>query len=431
MTRYWRFETSTVHAGYDHTESQLSVAPPVYQTAAFAFEDAQHAIELFDGTRQGLVYSRIANPSVQMLERRLATLEQGVGAVATASGQAAVSCAVLTLASAGSNIVSATALYGTTYNLLGHVLPQYGIETRFADIRNLDQLRSLIDNKTCALYCEIIANPAGDVTDISALAELAHAAGIPLVVDNTLASPYLCQPIKHGADIVVHSLTKYLGGHGAALGGAVVDSGTFDWGAHRDRFPRLTSPDDSHHGVNFLEKYGNRAYIVRCSSVPLRNLGAILSPQTAVSLMQGIETLALRMERICFNADLIANFLSQHPRVSWVSYAGLPTHRDAHLVETYLAGRGSGVLSFGLRGGLAACNAFQNALTLIRRSVNLGDCKTLVCHPISTTHRQLRDKNLDEIGVTEDLVRISVGIEHIDDLLEDLDAALWASEGEA
>lgn len=429
MDRYWRFETSTVHAGYEPGPAQRSVAPPVYQTAAFAFDDTQHAADLFDGRRQGHVYSRVANPTVQMLEGRVATLELGVGAAAVASGQAALSCAFLTLAGAGDNIVAASSLYGTTYNLLAHVLPQYGIDTRFVDYDNRDGFRSRIDARTRAIFCETIANPGGNVADLEALAALAHEQGVPLVVDNTLATPYLCRPALHGADVVVHSLTKYMGGHGSALGGVVVDAGRFDWMAHRDRYPRLTSPDDSHHRVDFVQTHGARAYVARCRAVPVRNLGAILSPQSAVSIMQGIETLALRMERICYNAQVMASFLQQHNQVAWVCYAGLPGHKDAALVQKYLGGSGSGVLSFGIRGGEAAGARFQDALQLIRRSVNLGDCKTLACHPATTTHRQLSEAELALSGVTRDLIRLSVGIEHIDDLLEDLDQAMKAAQG--
>jgi len=427
MDDYWRFETSAVHAGYAAQNAQRAVAPPIYETAAFAFDDAQHAVDLFDGKAQGLVYSRIANPSVQMLESRVATLEQGVGAVAMASGQAALSCAFLTLAGAGDNIVAASSLYGTTYNLLGHVLPQYGIEARFAERSGVDAFRALIDHRTRAVFCETIANPAGSVADFEALSRLAHEHGVPLVVDNTVATPYLCRPFGHGADIVVHSLTKYMAGHGAHLGGAVVDSGRFQWGDFPETFKRLTSPDDAHHMTNFTEKYGARAFIARCASVPLRNMGAIIAPATAVAIMQGIETLALRMERICFNAHVIAQFLQSHAGVNWVRYPGLAEHVDAALVAKYLGGQGGGVLSFGIRGNDQAGDRFQNALRLIKRSVNLGDCKTLVCHPASTTHRQLAGDDLAKSGVTRDLVRLSIGIEHIDDLLEDIDRALAAA----
>ena len=428
MDNYWRFETSAVHAGIDPAGSRNSVAPPIYESAAFAFDDAQHAVDLFDGKTAGLVYSRIANPSVQMLEGRVATLEQGVGAVAVASGQAALACAMLTIAGAGDNIVAASSLYGTTYNLLGHVLPQYGVQARFAPQQDLDAFRRLIDEGTRAVFCETIANPAGRVADLEALAELAHASGVPLIVDNTVATPYLCRPFEHGADIVVHSLTKYMAGHGAVLGGAVIDSGRFPWMAHAQRFPRLTQPDGSHHGTNFCASYGGRAYIARCASVPLRNMGAVLAPATAVAIMQGIETLALRMERICFNAKVIAEFLEQHPAVAWVRYPGLETHPDAALVRKYLSGHGSGVLSFGIRGGREAGMHFQDALRLFRRSVNLGDCKSLACHPASTTHRQLSAADMASSGVTEDLLRLSIGIEHIDDLIGDIDRALAASQ---
>jgi len=427
MENYWRFETSAVHAGYTPDEAPRAIATPLYQTAAYAFESTQHSADLFDGKEAGFIYTRLGNPTLQMLERRIATLEQGVGALVLASGQAAISCAIQTIAGVGDNIISATSLYGTTYNLLAHTMPQYGIETRFTDYRDLAHIGHLIDSRTRALFCESIANPSGHVPDLAAWAEIAHRHGIPLIVDNTVATPYLCRPFEAGADIVVHSLTKYLGGHGTTLGGAVVDSGHFPWLRHRDRFRRLVDPDESHHGVVFTAKYGARAYLARCALVPLRNMGAVLSPFNAFLIMQGIETLALRMDRICFNAECIARFLQQHTGVAWVSYAGLPDHPDAARVAKYMGGRGSGVLSFGVKGGREAGVRFQDALKLIRRSVNIGDCKSLACHPASTTHRQLSAAELRKTGVTEDLVRLSIGIEHIEDLLADINAALNAS----
>lgn len=428
MEKYWRFETSAVHAGHEPDDTVRAMATPLYQTAAYAFESTQHAADLFEGTQAGHVYTRLSNPTLQMLERRIATLEQGVGAVAVASGQAAIACAMQTIAGAGDNIISATSLYGTTYNLLAYTLPQSGIETRFTDYRDLSRIGNLIDSRTRALFCESISNPSGHVPDLAAWAELAHRHGVPLIVDNTVATPYLCRPFDAGADIVVHSLTKYLGGHGTTLGGAIVDSGHFPWLRHRDRFRRLVDPDDSHHGVVFTAKYGQRAFLARCALVPLRNMGAVLSPFNAFLIMQGIETLALRMDRICFNAETVARFLRQHPAVAWVTYAGLADHPDAARVIKYMGGRGSGVLSFGVKGGRRAGAAFQDALKLIRRSVNIGDCKSLACHPATTTHRQLTVGELRRSGVSEDLVRLSIGIEHVEDLLSDLGAALHASQ---
>ncbi len=426
--RHWRFETSAVHAGYAPRHHLRALATPLYQTAAYAFDSSAHAAGLFDGSQAGFVYSRLGNPTVQMLETRVATLEQGVAAVATASGQAALSCALLTIAGAGDNIIAASALYGTTWNLLAHVLPQYGIRSHFVGYRDLDAIRALVNDQTRALFCESVTNPAGAVPDLQAWAELAHELGLPLIVDNTLATPYLCRPIEAGADIVVHSLTKAMGGHGVALGGAVVDAGRFSWSQHGARFARLVDPDPAHHAQSFVHRYGERAFAARCAAVPLRNLGAVLSPFNAFLIMQGIETLALRMERIVFNATRIAAFLRAHAAVSWVSYAGLKDHPDAAMVQRYLGGHGPGVLSFAVRGGAPAGARFQDQLQLISRSVNLGDCKTLVCHPASTTHRQLRADERARAGVSDDLMRLSVGIEHITDLLDDLDAALCASQ---
>ena len=426
MATCWRFETSAVHAGYTPDAGVPAVAMPIYQTAAFAFEDSAHAASLFDQEVPGYIYTRIGNPTSQFLADRVATLEQGAGAVVLASGQAAVACALMTIAGAGDNIVSASSLYGTTYSLLGQTLPQYGIEARFRRHDDPAALDAAIDGRTRALFCETIANPAGHVADLAALAELAHARGVPLVVDNTLATPYLCRPIAHGADIVVHSLTKYMAGHGIALGGAVVDAGSFPWQRHADRFPRLTRPEHGIRGRSFTDAHGERAFLARCTHGPLRTMGAVLSPMNAFLVAQGVETLALRMERICFNADLVARFLSQHPAVSWVQYPGLAEPPDHAACLKYMGGKASGVLSFGVAGGRQGGAAFQDALRLIRRSTNLGDCKTLVCHPASTTHRQLSPEALAKSGTPEDLVRLSVGIEHIEDVLADMDQALAA-----
>jgi O-acetylhomoserine (thiol)-lyase len=428
MSNYWRFETSAVHAGYSPDPTTRAVATPIYQTASFAFDDTQHSADLFDHKTDGFIYTRLANPTLEMLSQRIATLEQGAGALAVASGQAAVACAIQTIAGVGDNIVSASSLYGTTYNLFAHTFPQYGIEVRFAGYKEPNAFEKLIDANTKAIFCESIANPSGHVPDLAALAAIAHRRGIPLIVDNTVATPYLCRPFEHGADIVVHSLTKFLGGHGVALGGAIVDSGRFPWVAHREKFKRLTESDPCHHGIVFTDLYKERAYIARAGSVPVRNLGAVLSPMNAFLIMQGIETLALRMDRICFNTELIARFLKDHPTVSWVSYAGLQDHPDYAMTQKYMGGKASGVLSFGVKGELSAGIRLQDSLSLIRRSVNIGDCKSLACHPASTTHRQLSRENLEKSGVTEDMIRLSIGIEHIEDLLTDLDQALAAAQ---
>ncbi|WP_420998349.1 O-acetylhomoserine aminocarboxypropyltransferase/cysteine synthase family protein [Cupriavidus sp. 30B13] len=425
MERLWRFETSAVHAGYDPDPHTRSVAMPIYQTAAFAFDDTQHSADLFDGKAEGFIYSRLGNPTVQALEQRVNTLEQGVGALALGSGQAAVAATFMTIAGVGDNIVAASSLYGTTYGLLAYTLPQYGIQANFFEYRDLDRCEQLIDDNTKAIFCESIANPSGHVADLAAMAELAHRHGLPLIVDNTIATPYLCRPFEHGADIVVHSMTKYMGGHGATLGGVVVDAGRFPWTNHSGRFPKLTRPDESSHGKIFTEAYGDAAFIGRCTEVQLRTMGAVLPPTSACMIAMGIETLAVRMDRICFNAGIVGRFLLEHPAVSWVSYPALPNHPDHERAKQYMGGRASGVLSFGIKGGCEAGARLQDALTLIRRSTNIGDCKTLVCHPASTTHRKLSPEDLRKSGVSEELVRLSVGIEHIEDLLTDLDQALY------
>jgi O-acetylhomoserine (thiol)-lyase len=369
------------------------------------------------------------NPTNDVLEQRIAALEGGIGALALASGQSAVTYAILTICEAGDNIISSSALYGGTYNLLAHTLPQWGISTRFADYRNPASFEALIDDRTKAIYVESLGNPAGNITDIAAMAAIAHRHGVPLIVDNTVPSPYLCRPFEHGADIVVHSLTKYCGGHGNSIGGAIVDSGKFPWAQHKAKFKRLNEPDVSYHGVVYTEALGAAAYIGRARVVPLRNTGAAMSPFNAFLILQGIETLALRMDRICDNTLAVANYLKGHAKVKWVNYAGLPDHSDHGLVQKYMGGRASGILTFGVNGdggGMAAGGRFQDALKLITRLVNIGDAKSLACHPASTTHRQLSPDEMKKAGVTEDMVRLSIGIEHIDDIREDLEQALAA-----
>jgi O-acetylhomoserine (thiol)-lyase len=417
-------ETLAVHAGYQPDPVTRAVAVPLYQTVAYAFDNTQHGADLFDLKVAGNIYSRITNPTNDVLEKRVAALEGGIGALALASGQAAITYAIQTIAEAGDNIVSAATLYGGTYNLFAHTLPQYGIETRFADARDPASFAALIDERTKAIYAESIGNPLGNITDIAALAEIAHAHGVPLIVDNTVPSPYLLRPFEHGADIVVHSLTKYLGGHGTSIGGIIVDSGKFPWAQHKERFRRLNEPDVSYHGVVYTEALGEAAYIGRARVVPLRNMGAALSPFNAFLILQGIETLALRLDRITENTLAIAKHLQQHPKVEWVNYAGLPDHRDHALAKKYLGGRPSGILTFGLAGGREAGARFQDALKLFTRLVNIGDVRSLACHPATTTHRQLNPEELAKAGVTEDTVRLSIGIEHIDDLIADLEQAL-------
>ncbi len=421
-----KLETIAVHGGYSPDPTTRAVAVPIYQTVAYAFDNTQHGADLFDLKVQGNIYSRIMNPTNDVLEKRVAALEGGIAALALASGQAAITYAIQTIAEAGDNIVSASTLYGGTYNLFAHTLPQFGIQTRFADYRDPESFAALIDDRTKAVYVESIGNPLGNITDIEAIAAVAHRHGVPLIVDNTVPSPYLLRPIEFGADIVLHSLTKYLGGHGTTIGGIIVDSGKFPWAQHKARFKRLNEPDPSYHGVVYTEALGEAAYIGRARVVPLRNTGAALSPFNAFQILQGIETLALRLDRITENTAAIARYLQTHSKVSWVNYAGLPDHPDHGLAQKYLGGKPSGILTFGLQGGREAGARFQDALQLFTRLVNIGDAKSLACHPASTTHRQLNPEELAKAGVKEETVRLSIGIEHIDDLIADLEQALQA-----
>jgi len=395
---------------------------------AYAFDNAQHGADLFDLKVAGNIYTRMMNPTCDVLEKRVAALEGGIAAVSTASGMAAILYAIQTITQAGENIVAASTLYGGTYNLFAHTLPQQGISVRFADPRDPASFAALIDGETRAVFVESIGNPLGNVVDIAAIADVAHAHGVPLIVDNTVPSPYLLRPIEHGADIVVHSLTKYLGGHGNSVGGAVIDSGKFPWTEHKTRFRQLNEPDPSYHGVVYSESFGAAAYIARVRVVPLRNTGAPLAPMNAFLILQGIETLPLRMERICANSQQIAEFLQNHPKVEWVRYAGLSDHPDHALAQKLMQGRASGILSFSLKASdgnpRAAGARFLDALQLFTRLVNIGDAKSLATHPASTTHRQLDATELAKAGVSEGMVRLSIGIEHIDDLLADLEAAL-------
>jgi O-acetylhomoserine (thiol)-lyase len=419
-----KLETIAVHGGYSPDPTTKAVAVPIYQTSSYAFDDTAHGADLFDLKVAGNIYTRIMNPTTDVLEKRVAELEGGIAALAVASGMAAITYAIMTIAEAGDNIVSAATLYGGTYNLLAHTLPQYGINSRFADYRDADAFEKLIDENTKAIFCESVGNPLGNITDFEKLADIAHRHGIPLIVDNTVPSPYLCRPFEHGADIVVHSLTKYLGGHGNSIGGVIVDSGKFPWAEHKARFRRLNEPDVSYHGVVYTEALGAAAFIGRARVVPLRNTGAAISPFNSFLILQGIETLALRMDRICENTLKVAKFLKNHDKVAWINYAGLEDHPDKPLVDKYMGGRASGILTFGVVGGRKAGENFQDALKLITRLVNIGDAKSLACHPASTTHRQLSPAELIKAGVSEDMVRLSIGIEHIDDILDDMEQAL-------
>jgi O-acetylhomoserine (thiol)-lyase len=424
--RWMKPETLAVHAGYSPEPTTKAVAVPIYQTTSYAFDNTQHGADLFDLKVPGNIYTRIMNPTQDVLEKRVAALEGGIAGLALASGQAAITYSILTIAEAGDNIVSSSALYGGTYNLFAHTLPQFGMQVRFADHSKPESFERLIDGRTKAVFCESIGNPLGNITDFARLADIAHRHGVPLIVDNTVPSPYLLRPFEHGADIVVHSLTKYLGGHGNSIGGIIVDSGKFPWADHKQKYRRLNEPDVSYHGVVYTEALGPAAYIGRARVVPLRNTGAAISPFNAFLILQGIETLALRMDRICANTLKVANHLKKHKKVKWVNYAGLPDHPDHALAQKYMGGRASGILTFGVEGGREGGARFQDAVKLFVRLVNIGDARSLVCHPASTTHRQLSAGELAKAGVTEDTVRLSVGIEHIDDLTEDLDQALAA-----
>lgn len=419
-----KLESLALHHGYESEATTKAAAVPIYQTTSYTFDNTQHGADLFDLKVPGNIYSRIMNPTNAVLEQRLAEMEGGIGALALASGMAAITYAIQCITRAGDNIVSTSQLYGGTYNLFAHTLPTQGVEVRMASFDDYDGMEKLIDDKTRAVFCESIGNPAGNVVDIQRLADIAHRHGVPLIVDNTVATPYLCRVFDHGADIVVHSLTKYIGGHGTTVGGIIIDSGKFDWVANRKRFPMLNEPDPSYHGVVYTEALGEAAYIGRCRVVPLRNTGAALSAHSAFLLLQGLETLGLRIDRHCENALTVAKHLQQHPKVAWVNYAGLQDSPYHQVCQKICGGRASGILSFGINGGLTAGAQFIDALQMILRLVNIGDAKSLACHPASTTHRQLNPAELARAGVSEDLVRISVGIEHIDDILADINQAL-------
>ncbi|MGJ5076360.1 O-acetylhomoserine aminocarboxypropyltransferase/cysteine synthase family protein [Bradyrhizobium oligotrophicum] len=419
-----RNETTAIHAGYEPEATTKAVAVPIYQTAAYAFDSADHGAALFNLEAEGYRYSRISNPTTAVLEKRVSELEGGVGALAVGTGQAALHFAFVNLADGGGNIISVPQLYGTTHTLLGHILPRQGITGRFADSDAPDAIERLIDDNTKAVFAETIGNPAGNVCDIEALAKVAHRNGVPLIVDNTVATPILLRPFDYGADIAVHSLTKFLGGHGTTLGGMLVDSGNFPWKDHADRFPAFTQPDASYHGMVYTDHFGRSAYIQRARSVYQRTMGAVLSPFNAFLLLQGIETVALRMERHVENARKVAEFLRNDPRVAWVNYTGFADSRYYPLVQKYLDGRASSLFTFGINGGMEAGKAFYDALKLVTRLVNIGDAKSLACHPASTTHRQMPPDDQRKAGVLPETIRLSIGIEHVSDIIEDLDQAL-------
>ncbi len=422
-----RNETIAVHGGYDGDPTTRAVAVPIYQTVAYEFDSADHAAALFDLEEEGFRYSRIANPTTAVLERRVAELEGGVGALATATGQAALYYAFANVADSGGNIVSAPTLYGTTHTLLQHVMARQGVSVRFAASDSPDDMARAIDADTKALFCESVGNPAGNICDMSALADVAHAHGAPLIVDNTVATPILMRPIEHGADIIVHSMTKFMGGHGATLGGIIVDSGRFPWSKYPQRFSTFCEPDKSYHGLVYVDRFGQGAYIARARSVYQRTTGAVLSPLNAFLLLQGLETVALRVERHVDNARKVAEFLRDDPRVAWANYAGFPDSAYFELAQKYLRGRVPSLLTFGVKGGLESGKRFYDQLRLIKRLVNIGDAKSLACHPASTTHRQMSRQEQASAGVTPEMLRLSIGIEHIDDIIEDIDRALAAA----
>ena len=417
-------ETIAIHAGYETEPTSHAVAVPVYQTVAYEFDSAQHGADLFDLAVPGNIYSRIMNPTCDVLEQRVAALEGGIAGLALSAGSAAINYAILNLAEAGDNVVTVPQLYGGTYTLFAHMLPKLGIEVRFAEDDSAEAMEKLIDAKTKAIFVETIGNPAGNIIDIEAVASMARSHGVATIADNTVATPSLLKPIQYGIDIVVHSLTKYMGGHGTTLGGIIVDSGQFPWAEHADRYAMLNNPEPSYHGVIYNEAFGPAAYIGRARTVPLRNTGSALSAQSAFQLLQGIETLPLRMERHCANTQAVAEYLAADSRVEWVSYAGLADHPHHALAQKYMQGQASGILTFGVKGGFEAGVAFYDKLELFKRLVNIGDAKSLACHPASTTHRQLSVEEQAASGVQPESIRLSVGIEHIEDIIGDLDQAL-------
>ena len=423
-----KLESIALHHGYESEKTTKAATTPIYQTTSFTFDDTKHGADLFDLKVEGNIYTRIMNPTNGVLEQRVAEMEGGIAGLSLASGMAAITYAIQCITRAGDNIVSTNQLYGGTYNLFAHSFPQQGINVKMVDGADFKAIDAAIDEKTKALYCESIGNPLGNIIDLKELADIAHKHGIPLIVDNTVPTPYLCRPIDFGADVVIHSLTKYMGGHGTTIGGVIVDSGKFDWAKEPKKFPMLNEPDPSYHGVIYTEALGPAAFIGRCRVVPLRNTGAALSPHSAFLIMQGLETLGLRMKQHCENALVLAKYLEGHECVEWVNYAALPDDKYNALCKKITNGQASGIISFGIKGGIEAGTKFIDALQMILRLVNIGDAKSLACHPASTTHRQLNPEELALAGVSEDMVRISVGIEHIDDIIQDVEQAIEASK---
>ncbi|MGB5309134.1 MAG: bifunctional O-acetylhomoserine aminocarboxypropyltransferase/cysteine synthase [Arenicellales bacterium] len=424
-----KLESLALHHGYKSDPTTKAAAVPIYQTTSYTFDDTQHGADLFDLKVAGNIYTRIMNPTTDVLEQRLAEMEGGIASLVVASGMAAITYAIQCITSSGDNIISTSQLYGGTYNLFAHTFPRQGIDVRMASFDDYNGMESLIDDRTRAVFCETIGNPAGNIVDLERLADIAHRHGLPLIVDNTVATPYLCRAFDHGADIIIHSLTKYIGGHGTTIGGVIIDSGKFDWAGNKERFPMLNEPDPSYHGVVYTEALGPAAYIGRCRVVPLRNTGAALSPHSSFLILQGLETLGLRIERHCENAQAVAEYLNQHPQVEWVRYAGLPDSEYHETCQKITGGKASGILIFGIKGGAEAGARFIDALQMILRLVNIGDAKSLACHPATTTHRQLGPDELAKAGVSEDMVRLSIGIEHIDDIIADIEQALEAAAG--
>jgi O-acetylhomoserine (thiol)-lyase len=420
-------ETIAIHSGYEVDPTTKAVAVPIYQTVSYAFDSADHAAALFNLEAEGYRYTRIGNPTTAVLERRVAALEGGLEAQCVSSGQAAVNYAVLNVTQMGSNIISVPQLYGTTHTLFAHILPSQGVSVRFAESDHSEAMEKLIDDKTCAVFCESVGNPAGNICDIEGLARIAHKHGVPLIVDNTVATPILLRPIEYGADIVLHSLTKFLGGHGTTLGGAIIDSGNFSWKEHASRFPMFSQPDPSYHGLIYTNHFGKGAYLGRCRSFYQRTTGSVLSPLSAFLLLQGIETVALRVERHVENGRKVAEFLRDDPRVEWVNYAGFPESPYHALARKYLGGNACSLMTVGIKGGYKAAVKFHDALKLVTRLVNLGDAKSLACHPASTTHRQMSAEEQRHAGVRPEMIRLSIGIEHVDDIIADLDQALNAT----
>ena len=424
-----KLESIALHYGYDSDKNdQKSATTPIYQTSGFTIDNTQHGADLFDLKVEGNIYSRIGNPTNAVLEKRIAEMEGGIAALSLASGMTAISYSIQTITRAGDNIVSTNQLYGGTYNCFTHSLPKQGITVRMVDGEDYKGIDEAIDDKTKAIYCESIGNPFGNIIDIERFADIAHKRGIPLIVDNTVATPYLCRPIDFGADIVIHSLTKYIDGHGATIGGIIVDSGKFDWTKQPDKFPMLNEPDPSYHGIRYTEKFGSAAFIGCCRVVPLRETGACLSPNNAYIIMLGLESLGVRMERHCKNALELAKYLERHESVKWVNYAALPNDRYHNVCKKITNGHASGIISFGIKGGKQAGAKFIDALQMILRVLSMGDAKSLACHPASTLHRQLTPEQKALAGVSEDLIRISVGIEHIDDIINDVEQAIEASK---